>query len=165
VAEKRPGHRTRPSAHGSACACTLQCSFVLKLASRGGCEDLTGVVLLLQLSPEVRDLLDRILVPKEEERITIPEIEQHPWCTPRSHAAQTTSSATCPRQAWSQQVKAQVGDEPPPHAALTCWHAPHRYQKPLPSQYANAERALKADQSKVEQYVSGRSISTVRTWV
>lgn len=36
-------------------------------------------VLLLQLSPEVRDLLDRILVPKEEERITIPEIEAHPW--------------------------------------------------------------------------------------
>lgn len=34
----------------------------------------------LQLSPEVRDLLDHILVPKEEERITIPEIEAHPWC-------------------------------------------------------------------------------------
>lgn len=34
----------------------------------------------LQLSPEVKDLLDRILVPKEEERITIPEIEAHPWC-------------------------------------------------------------------------------------
>ncbi len=33
----------------------------------------------MQLSPEVRDLLDHILVPKEEERITIPEIEAHPW--------------------------------------------------------------------------------------
>lgn len=66
-----------------------------------------------KLSPEVRDLLDRILVPKEEERITIPEIEAHPW-----------------------------------------------YQKSLPSQYANAERALRADQAKVEQYVNSRSIST-----
>ena len=40
--------------------------------------------LLAQLSPEVRDLLDHILVPKEEERITIPEIEAHPWCAPFS---------------------------------------------------------------------------------
>lgn len=46
-------------------------------------------VLLLQLSPEVRDLLDRILVPKEEERITIPEIEAHPWYR--------TGSLRCPR--------------------------------------------------------------------
>lgn len=35
---------------------------------------------VLQLSPEVKDLLDRILVPKEEDRITIPEIEAHRWC-------------------------------------------------------------------------------------
>lgn len=28
----------------------------------------------------MKDLLDHILVPKEEERITIPEIEAHPWC-------------------------------------------------------------------------------------
>lgn len=37
-----------------------------------------------------------------------------------------------------------------------------RYQKSMPSQYANAERALRADQAKVEQYVNSRSISTVR---
>lgn len=35
---------------------------------------------VLQLSPEVKDLLDRILVPKEEDRITIPDIEAHRWC-------------------------------------------------------------------------------------
>jgi len=26
------------------------------------------------------DLLNRILTPKEEDRITIPEIVRHPWC-------------------------------------------------------------------------------------
>ena len=33
----------------------------------------------------MRDLLDHILVPREEERITIPEIEAHSWCV--FHAA------------------------------------------------------------------------------
>mmetsp|Transcript_11498 Transcript_11498/g.34535 ORF Transcript_11498/g.34535 Transcript_11498/m.34535 type:complete len:420 (+) Transcript_11498:87-1346(+) len=32
-----------------------------------------------KLSPEVRDLLDKILVPEETERLTIPQIEAHPW--------------------------------------------------------------------------------------
>ena len=34
----------------------------------------------MQLTPECMDLLNRILTPKEEDRITIPEIERHPWC-------------------------------------------------------------------------------------
>jgi len=33
-----------------------------------------------QLTPECMDLLNRILTPKEEDRITIPEIVRHPWC-------------------------------------------------------------------------------------
>jgi serine/threonine-protein kinase SRK2 len=43
-----------------------------------------------KLSAEVKDLLDHILVPKEEERITIPEIEAHPWYRqklPKEYAA------------------------------------------------------------------------------
>lgn len=44
-----------------------------------------------------------------------------------------------------------------------CAHLPAcRYKKPLPAQYASAEKALKADQAKVEQYISSRSISVVR---
>ena len=58
-----------------------------------------STALLLQLSPEVRDLLDRILVPKEEERITIPEIEAHPWCVccvPGPHIAPLHFAETRP---------------------------------------------------------------------
>lgn len=118
--------------------------------------------MLLQLSPEVRDLLDRILVPKEEERITIPAIEQHPWCAPCRRAEQCSSPATC----LDTHARTGRGSERKLCAhgmlldSLAC--PSRRYQKPLPAQYANAERALKADQAKVQQYVSGRSISTVR---
>lgn len=66
-----------------------------------------------KLSPEVRDLLNHILVPSEEERITIPEILNHPW-----------------------------------------------YKMPLPANYAAAEKELLKDQSKVDNYIRSRSIST-----
>ena len=39
----------------------------------------------VQLTPECMDLLNRILTPKEEDRITIPEIERHPWCVACQH--------------------------------------------------------------------------------
>jgi len=60
-----------------------------------------------KLSPEVRDLLDKILVPNEADRITIPNIKAHPW-----------------------------------------------YVKPLPGKFAEAEKALLADQHAVERRVS-----------
>ena len=60
-------------------------------------------VLLLQLSPEVRDLLDRILVPKEEERITIPEIEAHPWYR--------IGSLRCPRHVLFQALLGALPDQ------------------------------------------------------
>lgn len=39
------------------------------------------------------DLLNRILVPNEDERITIPEIEQHPWYTKALSADFTAAEA------------------------------------------------------------------------
>ncbi len=56
-----------------------------------GTEDYSAASCAAQLSPEVRDLLDRILVPDEKERITVPQIQAHPWCAPRfSSVAQHT---------------------------------------------------------------------------
>lgn len=49
-----------------------------------------------------------------------------------------------------------------PSAEAPCRRLLARYSKPLPAQYANAEKALMSDQSKVEQYVASRSISAVR---
>jgi len=34
----------------------------------------------LQLSPECKDLLNRIFVIDAKKRITIEDIERHPWC-------------------------------------------------------------------------------------
>lgn len=36
--------------------------------------------LALQLSPECKDLLNRIFVIDAKKRITIEDIERHPWC-------------------------------------------------------------------------------------
>lgn len=38
-----------------------------------------GAVFLLQLSPECKDLLNRIFVIDAKKRITIEDIERHPW--------------------------------------------------------------------------------------
>lgn len=45
-----------------------------------------------QLSPEARDLLDRIFVLDPTKRITIPDIMHHPWCrTTTCHRSITQS--------------------------------------------------------------------------
>ena len=50
------------------------------------------------------DLLNRILVPNEDERITIPEIEKHPWYTTSLSAAFTAAEAAINKE--QQQVDA-----------------------------------------------------------
>ena len=47
------------------------------------------------LSPEARDLLDRIFVLDPTKRITIPEIMKHPWCVlcPAFPSAQSHTSS------------------------------------------------------------------------
>lgn len=52
-----------------------------------------NIGVFLQLSTECMDLLNRILVPNEDERITIPEIEQHPWYTKALSADLTAAEA------------------------------------------------------------------------
>ena len=140
--------------------------------------------LLAQLSPEVRDLLDHILVPKEEERITIPEIEAHPWCASQGFSGLSvllgmhqrrlvTCSCHCaPAMCCiALRTKMQVGHLSYPPTSerrrkLQLWSARvnsyHRYQKKLPHNYEKAEKELEKDQAKVDQYIAGRSISTVR---
>ena len=127
-----------------------------------------------QLSPEVRDLLDHILVPKEEERITIPDIEAHPWCVPRNSGAselaasrpvRATLAMCCiehgpaGRMLHMPQCKCATAD-----AAAVSMGASvcRRYKKKLPHSYEKAEKELEKDQAKVDQYIAGRSISPVR---
>mmetsp|Transcript_11499 Transcript_11499/g.34542 ORF Transcript_11499/g.34542 Transcript_11499/m.34542 type:complete len:421 (+) Transcript_11499:87-1349(+) len=55
-------------------------SEVFQQQTRGRWSDVPHIKkLCTKLSPEVKDLLDKILVPSETERVTIPEIEAHPW--------------------------------------------------------------------------------------
>mmetsp|Transcript_12691 Transcript_12691/g.38257 ORF Transcript_12691/g.38257 Transcript_12691/m.38257 type:complete len:418 (+) Transcript_12691:2731-3984(+) len=91
-------------------------SEVFKQQTKGGWSEVPHIkqaVRKAQLSSEVMDLLNHILVPSETERLTVPQIVAHPW-----------------------------------------------YTKPLPLEYARAEKALLADQRKVDQYIKSRSIST-----
>ena len=46
-------------------------------ATAGG--DWTGKTYGLQLSPECKDLLDRIFVTDEKQRITVTQIKEHAW--------------------------------------------------------------------------------------
>lgn len=68
------------------------CSFHSCIVQRiAWLENYSAASCAAQLSPEVRDLLDRILVPDEKERITVAQIQAHPWCAPRfSSVAQHT---------------------------------------------------------------------------
>ena len=35
-----------------------------------------------RISPECRDLIQRILVREPDQRLTIQQIQEHPWCAP-----------------------------------------------------------------------------------
>ena len=76
----------------------------------------------LKVSSSCRDLLSKILVDKPEKRITIPEIQKHPWYTEDLPPGVAEMNDNLPSPGPEVQVSLTFGIAIPVRLSPTSWH-------------------------------------------